>query len=114
MTIFRSHSSAKALKGATDLTNELLEMNAQGLRDANSEIRTQMERGIFDIESIKKANDTFIATLNDSLRIADEGKKARAEGLIELQQTEAKLKEALLATKAKVEKLPEKTETKGE
>jgi len=114
VTIFRSHSSAKALKGATDLTNELLEMNAQGLRDANSEIRTQMERGIFDIESIKKANDTFIATLNDSLRIADEGKKARAEGLIELQQTEAKLKEALLATKAKVEKLPEKTETKGE
>jgi uncharacterized protein YaaN involved in tellurite resistance len=121
VTIFRSHESAKALKDASDLTNELLEKNAEGLRNANREVRTQMERGVFDIESIKIANDTLIATLNDSLQIAEEGKEAREKALIELDKTERELKEALLATKAKMEALPEGTvndivenKTKGE
>jgi len=83
------------------LTNELLEKNAQALRDANKEVRTQMERGVFDIESIKRANDTLIATLNDSLKIANEGKKAREVAVVELQKAEQKLKEALLSIKAK-------------
>ena len=109
VTIFRSHESAKALKDAADLTNELLEKNAEGLRDANYEIRTQMERGIFDIESIKIANNTLIATLNDSLEIAEEGKQARVKALDELEKTEHELKEALMATKAKLALLPEET-----
>jgi uncharacterized protein YaaN involved in tellurite resistance len=109
VTIFRSHESAKALKDASDLTNELLEKNAEGLRDANREVRTQMERGVFDIESIKVANATLIATLNDSLEIAEEGKEARTKALIELDKTERELKEALLATKAKIEALPVET-----
>jgi uncharacterized protein YaaN involved in tellurite resistance len=103
VTIFRSHESAKALKDAADLTNELLEKNAEGLRDANREVRTQMERGVFDIESIKIANATLIATLNDSLEIAEEGKQARVKALVELEKTEHELKTALLATKAKME-----------
>ena len=103
VTIFRSHESAKALKDAADLTNELLEKNAEGLRDANREVRTQVERGVFDIESIKIANDTLIATLNDSLEIAEEGKQARVKALVELEKTEHELKTALLATKAKME-----------
>ncbi|MEA3455082.1 MAG: toxic anion resistance protein [Campylobacterota bacterium] len=107
VTIFRSHDAAKAVKGATDLSNELLEKNAEGLREANQEVRQQMERGIFDIESIKKANATLIATLNDSLKIADEGKRARDVALIELQKTEHELKEALLTIKVKADALPE-------
>ena len=107
VTIFRSHATAGAVKDAADLTNELLEKNAEGLREANAEVRTQMERGIFDIESIKKANDTFIATLDDSLRIAQEGKAARKEALLELQKTEKELKDALLAVKAKAQEVPE-------
>jgi len=110
VTIFRSHDTALAVKDAADLTNELLEKNAEGLREANAEIRTQMERGIFDIESIKKANETFIATLDDSLRIAQEGKTARASALIELQKTEKELKDALLAVKAKAQEVPELTQ----
>ncbi len=105
ITIFRSHDAAKSLKEASDLTNELLEKNAQGLRDANAEVRTQMERGIFDIESVKRANKTLIDTLNDSLRIANEGKKARAKATLELEKTEQELKEALLSIKAKEEEV---------
>ena len=107
ITIFRSHDTAIAVKEAADLTNELLEKNAEGLRDANVQVRTQMERGIFDIESIKKANETFIATLDDSLKIAEEGKAARADALVELHKTEKDLKDALLAVKARAEALPE-------
>ncbi len=109
VTIFRSHESAKALKDASDLTNELLEKNAEGLREANKEVRTQMERGIFDIESIKVANNTLIATLNDSLQIAQEGKEARVKALVELEKTEADLKNALLSTKAKMESSADQT-----
>ncbi len=103
ITIYRSHDAANAIKDAADLTNELLEKNAEGLREANAEVRTQMERGIFDIESVKKANQTLIDTLNDSLRIAQEGREARQKAVVELQKTEAELKEALVAVKAKQE-----------
>ncbi len=118
ITIFRSHDAAKSVKEASDLTNELLERNAEGLREANAEVRRQMERGIFDIESIKKANRTLIDTLNDSLRIAEEGKKARAAAVVELQKTEQELKEALMAVKAKreapaMERGTESAETKA-
>ena len=108
VTIFRSHDAAIAVKEAADLTNELLEKNAEGLREANQVVREQMERGIFDISSIKKANETLIATLNDSIKITEEGKKARQEALIELENTEKELKEALLAVKSKAEEIPAK------
>jgi uncharacterized protein YaaN involved in tellurite resistance len=114
VTIFRSHDTANAVKDAADLTNELLEKNAEGLREANAEVRKQMERGVFDIESIKKANETFIATLDDSLKIAEEGKAARAEALVELHKTEHELKDALLAVKARAEALPEIAEKSTE
>ncbi len=108
VTIFRSHEAAKAIKSANDLTNELLEKSAEGLREANKEVREQMERGVFDIESIKKANQTLIDTLNDSIKIAQQGKEARAKAEAELANTEKALKEALLATKAKQEELAKK------
>ena len=105
ITIFRSHDAAKSIKEASDLTNDLLEKNADGLREANREVRQQMERGIYDIESIKKANNTLIETLNDSLKIAEEGKAARVKALEELKETEANLKNALLSIKAKSEEI---------
>ena len=105
ITIFRSHDAAKTIKEASDLTNDLLEKNAEGLREANQEVRKQMERGVYDIESIKKANNTLIETLNDSLKIAQEGKAAREKALVDLKETEANLKNALLSVKAKSEEI---------
>ncbi|WP_353662532.1 toxic anion resistance protein [Hydrogenimonas sp. SS33] len=111
VTIFRSHAAAGAIKQAGDLTNELLERNAEGLREANREVREQMERGVYDIESIKKANQTLIATLNDSLEIAEKGKEARQKALGELQKSEAALKEALLKVKSAREGIGTASET---
>jgi len=103
VTIFRMSNAAKTVKEATDLTNDLLEANAETLRQGNQEVRTQMERGIFDIESVKKANQSLIDTINDSLRIAEEGKAARATAETELKTMEGELRQVLLAAKAQAQ-----------
>jgi len=100
VTIYRMSDTADTVKKASDLTNELLEGNADNLRTANAEVRTQMERGIFDIESVRKANNQLIETINDSLKIAEDGKIKRAEAAKELIQMESELREALVAAKS--------------
>ena len=101
VTIFRMSDAADTVKRATDLTNDLLESNAANLRTANQEVRKQMERGVFDVNSVKKANDDLIATINDSLQIAEEGKAMRAKAEAEVQTMEAELRQALIAAKSK-------------
>lgn len=101
VTIHRSREAAEVVHDANDLTNELLKSNASNLKQANKVIREEMERGVFDIEAIKQANADLIETIEDSLRIADEGKAKRAEAEKELKVMEAELKTTLAAAKAK-------------
>ncbi|KAA3645773.1 MAG: toxic anion resistance protein [Proteobacteria bacterium] len=101
VTIWRSEQAADTLKDATDLTNEMLAANAENLQIANRKVREQMERGVFDIEVIKEANQKLIATIDDSLQIAEAGKAKREAAVIELQKTESQLREALLTAKAR-------------
>ena len=101
VTIHRSREAASVVKEASDLTNELLTKNAENLRQANAEIRAQTERGVFDIEAVQKANDDLIATIEDSLRIADEGKAKRAAAEQSLIKMEQDLKQTLAAAKAR-------------
>ena len=103
VTIFRMSDTADTVKKATDLTNELLENNADNLRTANAEVRKQMERGVFDIETVRKANNQLIETINDSLQIAEEGKAKRADAEKELVTMESELREALVAAKSRSE-----------
>ena len=100
VTIARSQQAAKTVKAATDLTNELLAENADALKEANAETRRQLERGVFDVEVVKKANDTLIATIEESLQIADEGKRMRAEAVKELQEMEVQLRDTLASASA--------------
>ncbi|MEM9431885.1 MAG: toxic anion resistance protein [Pseudomonadota bacterium] len=104
VTIHRSRQAAGVVRDANDLTNELLTANAANLRQANSEVRKEMERGVFDIEAIKSANADLIATIEESLQIADEGKAKRAEAEKELQTMESELKQTLAAAKARGDK----------
>lgn len=95
VTIQRSGEAARAVKEASDLTNELLTKNADNLRQANATIRAETERGVFDIESVKSANAQLIATIEDSLRIADEGRARRAAAEQDLQKMETDLRDTL-------------------
>lgn len=101
VTIYRSAQAAETVKEATDLTNELLKSNAETLKQANAETRKQIERGVFDIETIKTANQVLISTIEESLQIADAGKKARADALGQLQECEAALRKTLASATAK-------------
>ena len=99
LTIARSAEAGETLQKATDLTNELLTANADTLRSSTHAIRTQIERGIVDIAAVKQANDALIATIDDALRIADEGKRQRAEAEKQLVACEAELKQTLVAAR---------------
>jgi len=101
ITIYRSGQAAETVKAATDLTNELLAANAENLKQANAEVRKQIERGVFDIETVKKANATLIATIEESLQIADEGRHRRQEAAVQLQSCEAELRKTLAAAQAR-------------
>lgn len=101
VTIQRSKEAADAVRDANDLTNELLKANAENLQQANKIVREEMERGVFDIETVKAANDTLIATINESLAIADAGKAKRAAAEAELEKMEAELRDTLASAKAR-------------
>jgi len=101
VTIQRSREAAEAVRGANDLTNELLTANAENLQQANRIVRTEMERGVFDIEAVKKANATLVATIEESLTIADEGKARRAAAEVDLRKMEGELRDVLSAAKSR-------------
>ena len=101
VTIQRSAQAAAAVRDANDLTNELLTANAANLRESNKMIREEMERGVFDIEAVKKANADLIGTIQESLQIADEGKARRAAAEEELKKMEAELRDTLASAKAR-------------
>lgn len=101
ITLYRSDQAAKTVKAATDLTNELLKSNAENLRQANVRARAEIERGVFDIETVKKANAELIGTIEDSLRIADEGRRRRKEATAQLETLESELRQALTSAQAR-------------
>jgi len=101
VTIQRSAEAAAAVRDANDLTNELLTSNAENLRESNKMIREEMERGVFDIEAVKKANADLIGTIEESLQIADEGKAKRAAAEEDLKKMENDLRDTLASAKAR-------------
>jgi uncharacterized protein YaaN involved in tellurite resistance len=102
LTIARSAEAGATLQKATDLTNELLTANADTLRSSTNAIRTQVERGVVDIAAVKHANDALIATIDDALRIADEGKRQRVEAEKQLAACEAELKQTIVAARMRM------------
>ncbi len=102
VTIFRSAEAAKSVRAASDLTNDLLEKNAENLKTANKTVREELERGVFDIDSVRKANENLISTIEESLQIADEGKRRRAEAESTLVELENNLKESLKSADSEV------------
>ncbi len=101
VTIQRSQEAAVAIREANDLTNELLTANAENLRETNRVVRSEMERGVFDIEAVKQANASLIATIEESLQIADAGKARRTAAEGDLVKMEQELRDTLSAAKAR-------------
>lgn len=91
-----SQSAMEAERKVTDLTNELIKKNAESLKAGSIEIAKESERGIVDMETIKYTNQQLIETLDEVVKIQDEGRAKRREAESELGQIEAELKAKLL------------------
>jgi uncharacterized protein YaaN involved in tellurite resistance len=100
LTIQRSREAAQSIRAASDLTNELLAANAENLKQGNAEARREIERGVFDIKAVKQANAALIETIEESLHIADEGRRKRAEAVAQLDAMETQLRNTLAGARA--------------
>lgn len=102
---WRAAEAGKASASATDFTNELIVSSAKQINETNKITRTEMERGIFDVEAAVQANDYLIATITESIDLAEQGKAKRAAAAVALQGAEQKLKETLLSAANRQAKL---------
>lgn len=93
-----SHSAqaAKAQREVTDLTNELLKKNADILKTATIETAKESERGIVDLETLQHTNQSLISTLDEVMKIQDEGREKRRAAEAELGRIEGELRDKLL------------------
>ena len=80
----------------TDMTNELLRKNAQTLKMATIQTAQEAERGIVDIETLKNTNASLIQTLDEVMKIQQDGRQKRRQAEVELRQMENELKQKLL------------------
>ena len=81
----------------TNTTNELLRRNAEMLKQSTLETARETERGIVDIETVKKVNDDLISTIEETIKIQQEGRQKRKAAEAQLVQIEDRLKQTLLA-----------------
>lgn len=91
-----SKDAIEAQRKVTNITNELLRKNADTLKVSTVEAAKESERGIVDIETLKYSNESLIATLDEVLRIQQEGYEKRRQAEGELQRIENELKSKLL------------------
>ncbi|MFV0352422.1 MAG: toxic anion resistance protein [Oscillospiraceae bacterium] len=91
-----SQQAAQAQREVTDMTNELLRRNSEALKTATIETARESERGIVEIETLQQTNQNLIETLDEVVRIQDEGRAKRGEAEVELTRIESDLKNKLL------------------
>lgn len=91
-----SQQAMEAQRAVTDMTNELLRKNADALKTATVETAKESERGIVDMETLKHTNESLISTLDEVMRIQDEGRQKRREAETEIGRIEGELKQKLL------------------
>ena len=99
LSMYHSEEAMKAQREVTDVTNQLLESNAKKLHQGSVNVAKESERGIVDIETLKKTNLELIATLDEVRKIQDEGRAQRRQAEEELGRIEGQLKQKLLEMK---------------
>ena len=99
LSMYNSEQAMKAQRDVTDTTNTLLLQNAQALHQGSVSIARESERGVVDLETLKKTNEELIKTLEEVRLIQDSGRAGRAKAEAELNRIEDELKQKLLEMK---------------
>ena len=92
-----SAEAAKAQREVTDMTNALLKKNAEALKTATIETAKETERGIVDIETLTATNQTLISTLDEVMKIQEDGRAKRRSAEAELNRIENEMRQKLLS-----------------
>jgi uncharacterized protein YaaN involved in tellurite resistance len=101
LTLIRQRHAVEAQKQVSKTTNELLLKNAEMLKTNTIETAKENERGIVDIETLKKTQENLITTLEETLRIQEEGRTKRRQAEQDLATMENELRLKLLEIKDK-------------
>ncbi|MFS0862659.1 toxic anion resistance protein [Fredinandcohnia sp. 179-A 10B2 NHS] len=99
LTLIRQRNAVEAQKQVAKTTNELLLKNAEMLKSNTIETAKENERGLVDIETLKKTKENLISTLEETLRIQEEGRNKRRQAELELATMETELRQKLLEIK---------------
>ncbi|MBU5247920.1 toxic anion resistance protein [Bacillus sp. FSL K6-1012] len=99
LTLLRQRNAVDAQQKVSDTTNDLLLKNAELLKTNTIETVKASERGIVDIDTLKKVQESLISTLEETLTIQEEGRLKRRQAEEELMMMEGDLKQKLLAIK---------------
>ncbi len=92
----RSRQATAAQAAVTNMTNDLLKKNSEMLKMGTINTAREAERGIVDLETLRKTNQDLISTLDEVMQIQSDGRKKRAEAEQELGKIEAELRQKLL------------------
>jgi uncharacterized protein YaaN involved in tellurite resistance len=103
--IFRQKKVLEIQKEVTKTTNELLQKNSEMLKNGTIEVAKESERGIVEIETLKKVHENLITTIEETIKIQQEGKVKRQLAEVELSKLENELKNKLKDAKASGQKL---------
>ena len=95
----RSRQATAAQSAVTNMTNELLKKNSEMLKMGTIATAKEAERGIVDIETLRKTNEDLISTLDEVMQIQSDGRRKRAEAEVELGKIEGELRQKLLELK---------------
>lgn len=96
LTLLRQQKAVEAQKQVSQTTNDLLLKNSEMLKTNSIEVAKENERGIVDIETLKKTQENLVSTLEETLRIQAEGRAKRHQAEQELVTMEEQLKQKLL------------------
>lgn len=96
LTMHHSKQAMEAQREVSEVTNDLLKKNAEALHQGSVAIAKEAERGIVEVETLKKTNQELIASLEEVRQIQEEGRAKRAAAEEELGRIEGELKQKLL------------------
>ncbi|MDR4887619.1 toxic anion resistance protein [Fredinandcohnia sp. QZ13] len=99
LTLIRQRNAVEAQKQVAKTTNELLLKNAEMLKSNTLETARENERGLVDVETLKRTKENLISTLEETLRIQEEGRNKRRQAELELASMETELRQKLLDIK---------------
>lgn len=97
LTLLRQKEAVTAQRQVSETTNDLLKKNSEMLKISSIETAKENERGVVDIETLQKTQNDLVETLQETLKIQQEGREKRQSAELELSHMENNLRDQLLA-----------------